>query len=195
MLWRRPDLVSFLRPGAGSRGEPRARRGACPVGRLPTLQPLSPPGGLPSLALANPAFSLLCRPHPPNPLPLRGRGSPKVYFAGGFAPGTPTLNRPRHLQTPPSRHPAGHRQRRVEPVPRPIQSRGCKGRSPLHKKNQNLPLPAGKGVGGMGAKGKAKGRSGRRQIGQAPRKVPPNAGRASAASHPAPGMQGAKPLA
>ena len=44
----------------------------------------------------------------------------------------------------------------VEPVPRPIQPRGCKGRSPLHKKTKNLPLPAGKGVGGMGAKRKGK---------------------------------------
>ena len=149
MLWYRSDLVSFLRPGAGSRGEPRARWGACPVGRLPTLPPLYPPGGLPSLPPANPAFSFVFCPHPPNPLPLRGRGSPKVYFAGGFAPGTPTLNRPRHLQTLPSRHPAGHRQTQVEPVPRPIQPRGCKGRSPLHKKTKSLPLPhRGRGSGG-----------------------------------------------
>ena len=35
------------------------------------------------------AFSLLSCPHPPDPLPLRGRGSPKVYFAGGSAPGSP----------------------------------------------------------------------------------------------------------
>ena len=62
-------------------------------------------GGLPSLPLANPAFSLLCRPHPPAPFPA-GRGSPKVYFAGGFAPGTPALNRLRHLQNLPSGCPA-----------------------------------------------------------------------------------------
>ena len=59
-------------------------------------------GGLPSLPLANPAFSLLCCPHPPSPLPRWGRGSPKVYFAGGSAPGTPALNRLRHLQNLPS---------------------------------------------------------------------------------------------
>ena len=62
-------------------------------------------GGLPSLPLANPAFSLLCRPHPPAPFPA-GRGSPKVYFAGGSAPGTPALNRLRHLQNLPSGCPA-----------------------------------------------------------------------------------------
>ena len=65
-----------------------------------------PAGGLPCLLPANRAFSLLSCPHPPAPLPLRGRGSPKVYFAGGFAPGTPALNRLRHLQNLPSGCPA-----------------------------------------------------------------------------------------
>ena len=31
-------------------------------------------------------------PYPPDPLPRRGRGRLKVYFAGGSAPGTPGLN-------------------------------------------------------------------------------------------------------
>ena len=66
-----------------------------------------PAGGLPSLSPVTPAFRLLYAPIPPDPLPLRGRGSPKVYFAGGFAPGTPALNRLRHLQTVPNRYPAG----------------------------------------------------------------------------------------
>ena len=46
-------------------------------------------------------------PHPPCPLPLRGRGRFLVYFAGGFAPGTPAFNRLRHLQSLPSKYPAG----------------------------------------------------------------------------------------
>ena len=113
-------------------------------------------------------------PHPPDPLPLRGRGCPKVYFAGGFAPGTPALNRLRHLQILPYRCLAGSwlfcgtgfRRpgkaprlgfQRALPVPRPFSPRGCKGRSPLHKKTQNLPLPAGKGGGGMGVGKQAKG--------------------------------------
>ncbi len=45
-------------------------------------------------------------PYPPSPLPLRGRGRLKVYFAGGFAPGTPALDCLRHLQLLPYRHPA-----------------------------------------------------------------------------------------
>ena len=67
-----------------------------------------------------PAFSLLFSPIPLPPFPA-GRGSPKVYFAGGFAPGTPALNRLRHLQLLPSRHPAqgacGSPQKRQEAVP------------------------------------------------------------------------------
>ena len=49
-----------------------------------------------------------------------------------------------------------------------VQPRGCKGRSPLHEKNLGLPLPAGKGVGGMGAGRQTKGRGGRRPTRQAP---------------------------
>ena len=48
-------------------------------------------------------------------------------------------------------------------MPRGFRSRGCKGRSPLHKKTKNLPRPAGKGVGGMGERKQAKGRIDRRQ--------------------------------
>ena len=45
----------------------------------------------------------------------------------------------------------------VEPVPRPVQPRGCKGRSPLHNKTKNLPLPRrGRGVGGWGQTNKLK---------------------------------------
>ena len=49
--------------------------------------------------------------------------------------------------------------------------RGCKGRSPLHKKTKNLPLPAGKGVGGMGAKRQTKGKGSRRPTGHTPRRT------------------------
>ena len=86
---------------------PCPRRGACPVGRLLTLPSRQPQGGLPSLPPANPAFSLLSFPHPPAPLPLRGRGRFLVHFAGGSAPGTPVLNRLRHLQLLPPMSPAG----------------------------------------------------------------------------------------
>ena len=39
--------------------------------------------------LLAPALSLLSFPHPPSPLPLRGRGRLKVYFAGGYRPRHP----------------------------------------------------------------------------------------------------------
>ena len=54
-----------------------------------------------------------------------------------------------------------------------VQPRGCKGRSPLHKKTKNLPLPAGKGAGGMGARKKAKGGGGRWKTKHATRRAPP----------------------
>ena len=97
-------------------------------------------------------------------------------------------------------------------MPPPAQARGCKGRSPLHKKTKNLPLPAGKGVGGMGARNKTKGKVGGREKRQAPPTdsgtatsagdlpgKPPTgtytAGSARAASGSGAGMQGAEPPA
>ena len=65
-------------------------QGACFLCRLPTLP-----------------LACCLAPYPPSPLPRWGRGRPKVYFAGGFAPGTPALNRLRHLQSLPCGHPAG----------------------------------------------------------------------------------------
>ena len=87
-------------------------RQRCPAGAhrgWSSARPAPPhvPGGcVPFSSPANPAFSVVSAPYPPSPLPRRGRGSPKVYFAGGFAPGTPALDRSRHLQTFPNRSPA-----------------------------------------------------------------------------------------
>ena len=50
--------------------------------------------------------------------------------------------------------------------------RGCKGRSPLHEITLILPLPAGKGVGGMGERKHTEGRDSRRQRRQAPLRIP-----------------------
>ena len=70
----------------------------------------------------------------------------------------------------PGKPPAGRVVGYPAPVPPGFSPRGCKGRSPLHKKTKNLPLPAGKGVGGMGAGKKTKGRASRRQRKQATRR-------------------------
>ena len=43
-------------------------------------------GGLPSLSPARPAFSFLFSPHPPSPLPLRGRGRFFVFLCKGLRP-------------------------------------------------------------------------------------------------------------
>ena len=73
-----------------------------------------------------PTMPLAClfAPYPPDPLPRRGRGRLKVYFAGGFAPGTPALNHLRHLQNPPSKCPAEESLLGVADCPRRRPRRG-----------------------------------------------------------------------
>ena len=51
--------------------------------------------------------------------------------------------------------PAGLLRRRFSPCRR-VQPRGCKGRSPLHKKTKNPPFPPGRGSGGWGKERKLK---------------------------------------
>ena len=65
-------------------------RWRCPVGGVPSwslVRPATavPCGGLPSLSPAYPAFSLLSRPHPPNPLPS-GKGEIFSFFMQGASP-------------------------------------------------------------------------------------------------------------
>ena len=100
----------------------------------------------------------------------------------------PDARAPTMPQCRPGKPPAATRFPQANPVPHPPQPRGCKGRSPLHKKTKNLPLPRrGRGSGGMGAESKAKGRVGRRQRKQAP------AGRMSAHHAPVPPGQAPPP--
>ena len=135
----------------------------------------NPLGGLPALPPAAPALTFLFFPHPPSPLP-GGKGGFLVCFAGATAPGTPALNRLRHLQTVPNRYPETEPKRHHSQgaaffrfCGKPwVQPRGCKGRSPLHKETISLPLPAGKGGGGMGAKKYTKGRAERQPQPPAP---------------------------
>ena len=63
----------------------------CPEGGVPRRCRFGgrwrhPAGGLLSLSPAYPAFSLPFRPHPPAPLPLRGRGRLKVILCKGLRP-------------------------------------------------------------------------------------------------------------
>ena len=139
------------------------------------LATVVPNGGLAFLVARLPFyFSLLSFPHPPDPLP-GGKGEIQSLFRRGLPPPAP-------LQSGGKRHwicfwktvllafrekvfhrgqgfKCGKRCRRhwklspqVQQVPHGFRLRGCKGRSPLHKITFSLPLPAGKGVGGMGAK-------------------------------------------
>ena len=92
-------IFSFLMQGAAPLASPGAGRGAAlarralaaPRGGLAFLVAGSPCchgtlwGGLPSLPPANAAFSLLSRPHPPDPLPS-GKGETKVLLCKGLRP-------------------------------------------------------------------------------------------------------------
>ena len=72
----------------------RRLRWSSPPGQIEQV-----PRGLAFLVACLPCLQFIFLPPiPPLPLPRRGRGRLKVYFAGGGAPGTPALNRLRHLQ-------------------------------------------------------------------------------------------------
>ena len=123
---------------------------ACLLCRLPTLP-----------------LVFLPAPYPPSPLPRRGRGRFKVISCKGLRPLHPQGWTGRGTGCPcrTGASVGGGGTTRREPLslrfcgkPR-VQPRGCKGRSPLHKKTISLPLPAGKGAGGDGGKIKAKGRA------------------------------------
>ena len=97
------------------RGKPRARRGArrfCLPDCFATVGARR--GGGHNGFGRRSIFYFSCFPAPlprrgrisPRPPFPAGRGSPKVYFAGGSAPGTPALDRLRHLQNLPSGCPA-----------------------------------------------------------------------------------------
>ena len=90
----------------------------------------------------------------------RGRGPsqtpPSLATDSSISPGPPS-------PWLPALHPVNKQKPLVVQVPPPAKPWGCKGRSPLHKKVKNLPLPRrGRGLGGMGAENQAKGRGGRR---------------------------------
>ena len=92
-----------------------------------------------------------------------GWGQQSKLKAGlaGDQPGKPPFG---HRQRPPIRRPAGQATlwapaTQVQPVPLSARARGCKGRSPLHENNLNIPLPRrGRGAGGWGKEIKPKAR-------------------------------------
>ena len=108
---------------------------------------------------AVPCLYLLFCPHPPDPLPRRGRGRLKVYFAGGSAPGTPALNYLRHLQNLPRKCQAGGLLRRCLPCHRCPRRESCPPALPARP----AAVPGG---GGQGQGSKPKAGVGRRQRGK-----------------------------
>ena len=117
------------------------------------MPPLYPAGGVPSLPPAKPAFSLLCCPHPPDPLP-GGKGGPKVYFAGGYRPRHPCTEPPAARTDPVVLVPGGIPCR--EPLPvgfaanYGFSSGDARGEAPCIRKLKVSPFPLGRGAGGWG---------------------------------------------
>ena len=97
-----PAGACLLHPRAepGRRLQPQQKR--YPAGGLPCLPPADPAfpeaarGAWRFWSPACPAFSFISCPHPPAPLPLRGRGRLRFFHARGFAPCIPGAEPGRH---------------------------------------------------------------------------------------------------
>ena len=138
---------------------------ALPRGRGPSQTP-------PSLATDS-----SISPGPPSPwLPALSTNAASQPPRHPWVPLTPA-----ELATPGASPPRRVLRRQVEPVPSGFKSRGCKGRSPLHKITFSPPFPAGEG--GRGDRGQKESKRQGRQATRKARPPPgtPAAGRASAA--------------
>ena len=76
-------------------------------------------------------FSRFSAPHPPNPLPLRGRGSPRLFHARGFAPCIPRAEPERHglnlrWRCPAGGLPSGAPEQGAKPTPAGACPGGCR---------------------------------------------------------------------
>ena len=165
-------------------------------------------GGLPSLPLAYPAFSLLCRPHPPSPLP-GGKGESQLLFRRGLRPRHPGIKPPAALTEPAKRVPCAWEpavRRKTERTAFPwavpaAKERGTGGDGTIRRKRRRRlrwSSPPGQGeqvpLGFSPPSGTAAVRLAGDQPGKPPsgRVVRPCSQRRLGS---APGMQGAKPLA
>ena len=196
-------------PGLNPNGTGTGGRTTHPAGGVPSLSPADlaavMPGGVVRFLCRRRALPLayLLSPIPPPPSRREGGGGDRGRKTAKVKnrPATKTI-------VPPAGHHSGKAIRQAKPPCPPsgaglagrasaarVQSRGCKGRSPLHEITLIPPLPAGKGVGGMGAGKQAKGTVGGRQTRQAPPQGTTATKSISAANGLMPGMQGAKPLA
>ncbi len=157
----------------------------CPRRHWFDLPELSPAGRVPPAALARPAGAVpgggvcpsaaLARPAEAVPGGGRAPGGTCYPCPGGedhlkrrsSSPPVPPLLGWRHCSPVPRPNRQGFESPctavitkgtcfpQEKPMPLPTQPRGCKGRSPLHMKSKNLPLPRrGRGAGGWGQKSK-----------------------------------------
>ena len=95
------------RPGCpAARGEPRARRGACPAGCRLTLPPLSPAGGRAFFVACRPCLWFALLPPSPRPPSRREGGDFLFSYARGFAPCIPGAEPMARRKTDRNRFPA-----------------------------------------------------------------------------------------
>ena len=103
------EIFCFLMQGAAPLASPGLNPGGtgspCRCGKLNGGLPRRcrrggrqryPAGGVPALPPANPAFSLLFRPYPPQPPSRREGGDYRLFYARGFAPCIPGAEPARH---------------------------------------------------------------------------------------------------
>ena len=155
-IFLRQWIFSFL---VGQGGEETRTRRGLPLAE-PTDHAATVPGGVACLLCRLLPLPLACfiAPIPPTPFPS-GEGGDQGYFMQGASPlASPALDRPRHLQTLPKRHPVGGLLSLSPAVPavsclcrpHPPDPRSqsalpggkgetkvisCKGRSPLHPRH------------------------------------------------------------
>ena len=140
--------------GTGERGEPRARRGACPLRSGVRGASRCPAGVLAFFAACLPCLCFTFLPLSSYPLPRWGRGRPKLFHARGFAPCIPGAGRGAALGKGANHAPGGGRAPyRARLGGHPGAQRGClPSLPPAHPAFALLscpyppnPLPGGKG--------------------------------------------------
>ncbi len=94
-----------------------------------------------------------------SPLHKKTKNPPFPGGEGGWGDGGRKASQKQGWQATRKARPPPALAPQAQPMPLLAQPRGCKGRSPLHKKTKNPPFPRGEGGGGgMGATRQAKGK-------------------------------------
>ena len=102
-----PCIPGLNPNGAGSRGEPLTRRGRARLVAGSTCRLCTQRGRALFCRLPSLPSACFIAPYPPNPLPRRGRGRPRLFHARGSAPCIPGAEPKRRWEQGRTTHPAG----------------------------------------------------------------------------------------